>query len=169
MNKRHIVLAIGLAATVWLALTVSDRDGEGEFTVSESLQNPRPASAGESKPAEKSSNTESVSRLVAREESPEMPLKSSAFEARSWDPPPPPPAPPAPPSPPPFPFTYVGKKFEDGGWEVFLNIGERIVLVRENELIEQNWRIDKIEPNSMTLTYLPLNQKQNLSILAANQ
>ncbi len=92
------------------------------------------------------------------------------FGRQDWTPPPPPPPPPepAPPAPapvaPPLPFTYIGKSLQDGAWEIYLVRGDRTHLVRENMTIDGTYRVDAIKPPVLTLTYLPLNQVQQLNI-----
>jgi hypothetical protein len=93
------------------------------------------------------------------------------FTHQDWTPPPPPPPPPqpAPPPPPPtappLPFTFIGKSVGSGAWEVYLARGERIYVVREKgAVIDGTYRVDSIAPPVLTLTYLPLNQVQQLNI-----
>jgi hypothetical protein len=168
VNKRLVLLAFALLATLGLALTVADDEEPGAVAVSEPTRAAKPVSRG---PAGAQANVElapQVALLQPRDTMPEGKSTGAAFAARTWDPPPPPLPRPGPPVAPPLPFTYVGKKFEEGSWEVFIELGERVLVVQERDLIAQQWRVDKIEPSSMTLTYLPLNQKQSLSIVAAN-
>ena len=93
------------------------------------------------------------------------------FAHQDWTPPPPPPPPPqpAPPPPPPtappLPFTFIGKSVADGAWEVYLVRGDRTYVVREKGfVIDGVYRVDAIAPPVLTLTYLPLNQVQQLNI-----
>lgn len=91
------------------------------------------------------------------------------FASNSWSPPvlPPkalPPAPPIPPSAPLLPFTFIGKKFDGITWEVYLAQGEKSHLLREGNLIDTTYRVDKIAPPLLSLTYLPLGQAQTLAI-----
>ena len=93
------------------------------------------------------------------------------FAHQDWTPPPPPPPPPqpAPPPPPPtappLPFTFIGKSVADGAWEVYLARGDRTYVVREKGfVIDGTYRVDGIAPPVLTLTYLPLNQVQQLNI-----
>ena len=96
--------------------------------------------------------------------------EAAVFGRQDWTPPPPPPpppepvAPPPPPSAPPLPFTFIGKSLQDGAWEIYLARGERTFLVRENMVVDGNYRVDAIKPPVLTLTYLPLNQVQQLNI-----
>lgn len=98
---------------------------------------------------------------------------ASVFGQQDWNPPPPPPseqavaAPPPPPPPPmapPLPFTYLGKAVANGQWEVFLAIGSTTYVVRDKMVIDGRYRVDAIAPPNLTLTYLPLNQVQQINI-----
>ena len=87
------------------------------------------------------------------------------FSTRNWNPPSPPaPVVVPPPVAPPLPFAFLGKKFEGEAWEVYLSRGEQTFIVREGQTLESVWRVDKIAPPSMALTYLPLGQGQALMI-----
>jgi len=93
--------------------------------------------------------------------------ENGVFGRQDWTPPPPPPAPappPPPPSAPPLPFTFIGKSVADGSWEVYLARGDRTYVVRDKTLIDGTYRVDAIAPPVLTLTYLPLNQVQQLNI-----
>ena len=91
-----------------------------------------------------------------------------AFATRDWRPPPPPPpkpiAQPAVAAPPPLPYTVIGKKLEDGAWQVFLRRDERILVVKTLYKIDDAYRVDEIRPPVMTITYLPMQQRQTLPI-----
>lgn len=97
---------------------------------------------------------------------------ADVFGRRDWNPPPPPPppaasnAPPPPPPPmaPPLPFIYLGKAVSAGSWEVFLAIGDKTYIARDKQVIDGIYRVDAIAPPTLTLTYLPLNQVQQLNI-----
>jgi hypothetical protein len=102
-----------------------------------------------------------------------MGASADVFGRRDWNPPPPPPAaatsqekapPPPPPSAPPLPFIYLGKAAEGGSWEVFLAIGDKTYIAREKMVIDGIYRVDAITPPTLSLTYLPLNQVQQLNI-----
>lgn len=89
------------------------------------------------------------------------------FQFRSWTPPPPPPPPPpapAAPTAPPLPFTFLGKKQQDGQWEVFLGNGDFTYVVREGQTFAAAYQVQSIQPPNMTLVYVPLKQSQTLAI-----
>jgi hypothetical protein len=89
------------------------------------------------------------------------------FGTQDWNPPPPappPPPPPPPPSAPPLPFTFIGKAVSDGVLEVYLARSGTMYIVRENMVIDGAYRVDAITPPALKLTYLPLNQVQQINI-----
>jgi hypothetical protein len=134
---------------------------------------PRPQAAS----AKASAGEAAILRLIPRAqligEAGEGAFKSAdgVFGGQTWNPPPPP-APPAnaqaeaapPPSAPPLPFAVLGKAAANGEWEVFLSRGEQTYVVRKNTVIDGSYRVDAIAPPTMTLTYLPMNQVQQLNI-----
>ena len=91
------------------------------------------------------------------------------FRLHSWAPPPPPVvhikaiAPPKPVAP-PVPFSYLGKKFENGVWEVYLARGNETFVVREKSMIDGTYRAESVHPPVLTLIFLPLKQQQTLPI-----
>jgi hypothetical protein len=71
---------------------------------------------------------------------------------------------PSAPEAPPVPFSYVGK-LEDSptGTQVFLMANSKLYTVQLGHSIDQEWRLDSEDANTLTLTYLPLNLTQSLS------
>jgi hypothetical protein len=91
------------------------------------------------------------------------------FTGKSWyvPPPPPPPTPPPPPPPPaapPLPFTYLGQLQDGGKAEIFLVKDDRVLTVKQGDILEGNYRVDGIVGSKLELTYLPLGIKQTLNI-----
>ena len=92
------------------------------------------------------------------------------FLSQNWNPPPPKmnasakAPPPPPPMAPPLPFTYIGKAAADGAWEVYLARADKTYVVRVKTVIDGVYRVETIAPPMMTVTYLPLNQVQQLNI-----
>lgn len=93
---------------------------------------------------------------------------STLFSAGNWvvAPPPPPPAPPPPPPPPPsappLPFAFMGR-FEQGDTQmVMLTRGNRVLTASQGDVLENTYRIDRIETSKVTITYLPLGTTQFL-------
>ncbi len=91
------------------------------------------------------------------------------FLGQNWNPPPPPPPPASnlpPPAPmaPPLPFAYIGKAVADGAWEVYLARADKTYVVRTHTVIDGTYRVERIAPPLMSVTYLPLNQVQQINI-----
>jgi hypothetical protein len=74
------------------------------------------------------------------------------------------PPPPPPPGAPPLPFSFIGKALEGGTWEVYLARADKTYVVQAKTVIDGMYRVDAIAPPVLTLTYLPLNQVQQLNI-----
>ena len=85
-------------------------------------------------------------------------------------PPPPPPPPPAPPPPPPvpvapaLPFTFMGRMVESDRTILFLTKQNESYSVKLNDVLERDYRVDKIDNDQVVFTYLPLNIQQTLYI-----
>ncbi|MCW5620599.1 MAG: hypothetical protein KIS79_05785 [Burkholderiales bacterium] len=72
--------------------------------------------------------------------------------------------PPAPePVPPPLPFQYFGSMQLEGGPLVgYLHQGEKAYAVRAGDVVEQTYRVERVEFEQVTLRYLPLDVEQSL-------
>jgi hypothetical protein len=178
LNKKHLLLGTAgvaaFAAASWLG-----QWGDSEVAVVQAVS--RDSNAGKAaKPAKPASpgltprtlppsTLQTPARsLVAFEN------EKDIFSPHSWLPPPPPPPPPqiaapAPPPPPPMapplPFSFFGSLDEKGlARRVFLTKGDQLVIVKANDVVEGQYRIDRISESAVDLTYLPLNQKQSISI-----
>ncbi len=180
MTPRHMAMAGAVALTAWLAL-FGDKTPDTEIaepvtrTTSASV---RVADTGSTSaanaPGDKAKRAAVILPLKAREQlmsgttaETTEPRPEKLFISQSWTPPPPPPVappPPPPPSAPPLPYTYIGKKIEAGKWEVYLALGDRNYVVREQSNLEGVYRVDSITASLLTMTYLPLNQTQTITI-----
>ncbi|SIT45858.1 conserved hypothetical protein [Paraburkholderia piptadeniae] len=108
-------------------------------------------------------------RLAALRKPMSLESRNNPFAASSWLPPPPvvqaPPEPPPPPTAPPMPYVYLGKL--DGSTlkpRVFLSSGDQLLIVSQGEIVDGQYRVESISDGDVVLTYLPLNQKQVISI-----
>ena len=98
----------------------------------------------------------------------------NAFATKSWFvappapppmPEPPPPPPPPPPQAPPLPFKYMGSMHESAQRTVwYLLQGERLIVAGSGDVIDSTYRTEGAEGGQLRFTYLPLNQRQTLSI-----
>lgn len=168
---------LGLAG--WLAAFGENSPGTGAAAVSEPV---RTAPAGQAAPTSPTSQArvasagaepEPIEALLERNQwfsnapaERHAQVRRDLFSTRSWNPPAPAPAPAAAAAPvaPPMPFVFLGKKLEGGAWEVYLSRGEQTFIAREGQTLDQAYRVDKIAPPGLTLTYLPLGQIQKLAI-----
>jgi len=171
MKPRHVALGAALALAAGLVVF---GDTTPEDAVAEPVE--RAPAAPRARIAAKENAAPAILRLLPRESLiggddrfGQDGEANPVFARQDWTPPPPP-APPAeatqptPPSAPPLPFTYIGKSLQEGRWEIYLARGERTYLVQEAAVIDGAYRVDAIRPPLLTLTYLPLNQVQQLNI-----
>jgi hypothetical protein len=92
-------------------------------------------------------------------------VQRDLFSRGTWAPPPPPPVNlPVVPVAPPVPFAYLGKKHEGGTWEVYLSLADRTFVARAGQPLDPQYRVDRIDPPHLHLTYLPLGVTQTLAI-----
>lgn len=176
MRLRHLLLGAGLALAAALAV-FGDKNPPSEVVepVVRQVTPPAPARTANRNPAS-SPVVDAIQRLLPRDQLGTHGDEKfgaggdDAFATRNWMPPPPPPppqvAPPPPPPPtaPPLPFTVIGKAEQEGAWMVYLARGEQTYVVREKDVVQASYRVESIKPPVMTLTYLPLNQVQQINI-----
>ena len=93
------------------------------------------------------------------------------FTVSSWLPPPPPvevpaaPVRPAPPTAPPVPFAYVGQlDAKSARPQVFLSNGDQLLIVSPGDVIDNQYRIESVSESDVVLTYLPLHERQVVTI-----
>ena len=180
MNPRHIAMGGALLAAGALVV-FGDSSPDSGVAEAALRRPPRATVAAPAAPAAPTSGARTQSDPAILRLAPRATLIGNSDEAmgagqdvfgrRDWNPPPPPPPastvkppPPPPPSAPPLPFTYLGKAAAAGSWEVFLAVGEKTYIVRDKMVIDGLYRVDAIAPPALTLTYLPLNQVQQLNI-----
>lgn len=70
-------------------------------------------------------------------------------------------APPAP-SAPALPFQFLGRMDDASQRQVFLLDGERVLIVRSGDVIDETYRVERIADDRLTLVYLPLKVAQSL-------
>ena len=109
---------------------------------------------------------------------PQSEPESDPFGTRDFRPPPPPKPkgspitasaavlapPPPPPQAPPLPFTYLGRLDEEQNTTVFLTAGDRNLVVKPGDLIDNTYKVEQVTESTVVLTYLPMNQRQTLAI-----
>lgn len=158
-------IGLGCALLLAIAITVVGDDK------SIPLETPKPPEAGEP-----------VSAIQARIEAPEKTARIEVaklsrvppaadgvdvFAAKSWIRPTlarvalaPPPAQPV---APPMPFQYVGQIQGREGPTILLSRGTESFSVKAGEPIDNDYRLESVTSESLTIVYLPLNERQTLN------
>ncbi|MCC7597261.1 hypothetical protein IGS61_07170 [Janthinobacterium sp. FW305-129] len=67
-------------------------------------------------------------------------------------------------APPPLPFHFLGRFVDEGKAAYFLQAGERNVVARPGDTLEERYRFDGVVQGALQFTYLPLNLKQTLAV-----
>lgn len=180
-KKRKIIIGAALVATLIAAVLVEDEDETALDTVEPAASTRQARSPSARAPvAEARNNNLNIDQLGQRKFDA---LAGDLFASNSWAPKPPPvtpqqqaalllqqqqraqpKAPPPAPTPPPLQFKYIGKAIEGNQTWVFLTQADENYIARIGEKIDDQYRLDTISDESVTLTYLPLNAKQILPI-----
>ena len=182
MKVRHALLTLALACAIWLAFYADKSPADGLSEPSKpgtALRTEQAHSINASGSAQievvartKAVKTPDLLRIQLRPElvgnGNTVDKKIDLFPVANWPPalpvqtlPSPPPAPPVAPS---LPFKFIGKKLEASNWEVYLARDQRTLVATKGAVLEGSYRVDAIEPPTMRLTYLPLDQVQQLNI-----
>lgn len=169
MTRRHLLLLLGLLVSAGLVL-FGDNVPEDETDIAtervqattRASKNPLTTSDGDG---------QAVMTLLPRrplqplpKEWPDRPPR--LFAAHSWASTAAPVAAvdPGPPTAPPLPFVYLGMKRDEAALYVFLAAGDKTYVVRQGDVLADIYKIESIEPPTMKLVYLPLQQVQTLQI-----
>lgn len=168
-KRRRWIWGPLLMCVAWLTF-FGDKESAAEVSISKAVvRSANPVSGGATPSTEMPRKAEPVLLALLPRNSLIPHVKSSPvdlFSTKNWTPPPPPviEAPAPAPAAPPFPFVYAGKKQEAGQWEVYLTRSDMTFIVRQGTNMEGTYLVERIEPPSMTIRYLPLGQMQSLSV-----
>ncbi len=97
------------------------------------------------------------------------------FEQVTWEAPAPPPSlaqveeeppPPPPPQAPPLPFKVLGQYSEGGEVGVFLLHNDKTLVARVGDTLAEQYKVESLTGEVMTLLYVPLQQQQTLVLSA---
>lgn len=174
-KKRKIIIGSALIATLIAASLVEDE--EMVIDVPETLQPVKAVQERGRKHAPDLAQQLDVSKLGQRKFSP---LAGEIFLSTNWAPKQPlidpeeqefkmvqpvrALAPPPAPTAPPLQFKYAGKAIEDNQTWVFLVQAGENFITKVGEKINPQYRLDAVNDDTVTVTYLPLNVKQTLTI-----
>lgn len=95
--------------------------------------------------------------------------------AAAWSaplPPAPPPVASGPAGPPPapaFPYQWLGQLEDAGHRQAFLGSASRTLVLREGELLDAAWRLERVEPARLTFTWLASGETVHVQAGAARR
>ncbi len=162
----YVVLAITLGLAAWMEFH-GDDESDAIVVVHQQRTSQSPVIT---EAAENKMNTAEATGLIMWQGLKRQPMANSPqdlFKVHSWFVPPPVKKavfiPPPPPVAPQVPFSYMGK-MEDSpkGSLVFLVAHNKLYSVAKGEKVDQQWRLDSEDVNTLRFTYLPLNLTQVL-------
>ncbi len=174
-RKRKIIIGSALIATLIAAVLVED-DEEFAFQMPETPLQPIKTTQERNRKPEPNTAQLDVSKLGQRKFNPQA---GELFASTTWMPKRNPindpdeheiklvqPVKIAPPVPtaPPLQFKYTGKTITDNETWVFLSHSGENLITKIGGKINDQYRLDAINDDTVTVTYLPLNVKQTLTI-----
>jgi hypothetical protein len=177
----YIVLFFTLATTAWTAFhNVNQEDGENlEVAHQIAIDKIKPLQARSANRSIQAQGAASIQEVgddtvgvnASWQETKRQPLiknPQDIFKEHSWVVIPQvkkqKPLPPPPPVAPRTPFIYVGKLEDTANCtQVFLMESNKLHAVTMGEKVNQQWRLDSEDANTLHFTYLPLDLKQVLS------
>jgi hypothetical protein len=166
LRSRNALIAIG--GLVLVATVVSGHDGAPDAAVVAAVD--RPAASASARNAEAPPQDLDLQALDRRRKETVVgnnifgsPQDAAPAAARSA-PAPAAPAKPAEPEAPPLPFRYLGQMLEGGHKLVFLARENDQYSAQVGQIIGDQYRVEEIARNEITLTYLPAGIRQSLAI-----
>jgi hypothetical protein len=166
-----IGLTVALALTAWMALQDDDSAVEPVRSAQKKTSGQARAPGKEKVDVVQTQLlVQSVAHWQSRPALPPLPRDAARPWASQQPPPPPQPAsmvavePPAPMAP-PFPHAWVGR-FDDDAKHAIVSSLDATWVVAVGDVIDGQWRIDQIQDRQMSLTYLPLKQRQTVAMKA---
>ena len=166
-------LGLTLGAVRWVD-TLTDVPEASAGAVAEPAARPRPATRAAAAQAPAAIEQPALD-LKKLQRSPALQPEGDPFGPRSFRPAPPKAkvlsaaaaaqsAASPPPQAPPLPFAYIGRLSEDRDTTVFLALGDRNLVVKPGDTIDNTYKLEEISDSAVVLTYLPLGQRQALPI-----
>jgi hypothetical protein len=162
--NRSLMIALALTlAAVWYASTLEEQGGVDDAAPARSSNGAGDADAGTAA----ASPGPALGAPAALDG--QQPVARDLFASHSFLPPPPKAAArvdvaPPPPSAPPLPFRYQGRMTEGSHTTVFLTQGERVLIAREGDLLNNQYRVESVSAGAITFVFEPLKQRQTLTI-----
>ena len=168
-SKRTRAIALGIALLITVVASVWPRAQDSAPTDVVPAVKSR-----ESPPAQQAAAAVAPENpaLPSRAERPHS-KSGDLFGPKSWDPPPPPvkrapPPPPPAPTAPAFPYAVSGSVADANGVMVVFSNQQQNFVVRVGEVLDKTYRVESVDAQSVTLTYLPLGLTQRVPLSAMN-
>ena len=175
MLSRAVLLKCGLAfAGIGIAATFIARDDEQQVAGA-------PAARPHARSELKSAKLDAPLDLSLLNRAPTTELEENVFGVPR--PPAPPPAPVAPPPPPPppvvaapppkptapaLPFRFLGRMVDGGATTLFVAQGNQNLSIRQGDVVNDTYRLEQIGESSATFVYIPLQERQTLTMGSKN-
>jgi hypothetical protein len=70
----------------------------------------------------------------------------------------------APPAPPPSPYRIAGQVVQEGAAQVVLARDNRVLVVRAGDVLDDDYQVESIRADGVTLLYKPLGVREELSV-----
>lgn len=165
--KGSLLILLTVSLGTALAMTAKDQEDASGDVVGAVTKDTRAhgVSGGAEQTAEMHFDLSAIKRPI-----PKNVHTTGLFESKSWYAPPPVPTvtapayvPPPQPTAPSLPFTFIGRMFDGKEVTVFLSRNDRNYTVKEKDVLDDTYRVDKIGEGDAVLTYLPTNTQQTLS------
>lgn len=160
-----ILLTVSLG-TAWAMASKEQEDASGDVVGAVTKEaRTHSSSEGAEHPSEMHFDLAAIKRPV-----PKAVRTTGLFDSKSWYAPPPVQAAPVPafvpplqPTAPSLPFAFIGRMVDGSEVTVFLSHNDRRYAVKEKDVLDDTYRVDKIGEADMLLTHLPTSTQQTLS------
>lgn len=165
--KGSLLILLTVSLGTALAMTAKEQEDTSGDVVGAVTKDARTrdASGRIEQPSEMHFDLSSIKRPI-----PKAVHTTGLFESKSWYAPPPVPkvavpayVPPPQPTAPALPFTFIGRMLDGNEVIVFILKNDRNYTVKEKDVLDDTYRVDKIGESEAVLTYLPTNTQQTLS------
>lgn len=176
MLSRALMMKCGLAfASAALAASFIARDDEPGATAAAPAAKQNTRNDPKSDAARVPASTGGTLDLSLLNRAPTTELEENVFAVpRPPAPPPPPPRPQAPaivvaapppkPTAPPLPFRFLGTMIDRGTTTLFVAQGAQNLSIKTGDVVGEVYRLEQIGDTNATFVYIPLQERQTLSM-----
>lgn len=161
--KTGLLLVLTVSLGTALAMSAAEREDTSSEVVGAVTKDTRaPGSTGGNvQVAEMHFDLSAIKRPI-----PKRIRSTGLFDSKSWFKRPiqsaPAYVPPPQPTTPALPFTFIGRMVDGNVVTLFLSKNDRQYTVKESDVLDDTYRVDKIGESDAVLTYIPTNTQQTL-------